>query len=165
MKSCDFMLLTWQTRRSWRASDWTSNDVSTCHSRWAQEKLRPQQNGKYSADDTFTCIFTPQLRSGWVLSYRSGRRWGWAAARLCRAHISETTAQIYSIQSPLELSRPAVGQRHSNLPICPMWVCLWAKNFLAATKQLNEWYFLSVCHTFLTMFPLSYHHEIFRSYH
>ena len=24
---------------------------------------------------------------------------------------------------------------------------------------------LSVCHTFLTMFPLSYHHEIFRSYH
>ena len=24
---------------------------------------------------------------------------------------------------------------------------------------------LSVCHTFLTMFPSSYHHEIFRSYH
>ena len=49
--------------------------------------------------------------------------------------------------------------------------------FLAATKQLYEWYFLSVClsvcpsvrlsvcHTFLTMFPSSYHHEIFRSYH
>ena len=41
--------------------------------------------------------------------------------------------------------------------------------FLAATKQLYEWYFLSVClsvcHTFLTMFPLSYHHEIFRSYY
>ena len=38
--------------------------------------------------------------------------------------------------------------------------------FLAATKQLYEWYFLSVClsvrlsvcHTFLTMFPSSYHH-------
>ena len=33
--------------------------------------------------------------------------------------------------------------------------------FLAATKQLNEWYFpsvcLSVCYTFLTMFPSSYH--------
>ena len=45
--------------------------------------------------------------------------------------------------------------------------------FLAETKQLYEWYFLSVCpsiclsvrHTFLTMFPSSYHHEIFRSYH
>ena len=49
--------------------------------------------------------------------------------------------------------------------------------FLAATKQLYKWYFpsvclsvrpsvrLSVCHTFLTMFPSSYHHEIFRSYH
>ena len=41
--------------------------------------------------------------------------------------------------------------------------------FLAATKQLYEWYFLSVClsvcHTFLTMFPSSYHHKIFRSYY
>ena len=45
--------------------------------------------------------------------------------------------------------------------------------FLAATKQLYKWYFpsvclsvcLSVCHTFFTMFPSSYHHEIFRSYY
>ena len=64
--------------------------------------------------------------------------------------------------------------------------------FLGATKQLYEWYFpsvrlsvtpfklrpsslmngifcpsvcLSVCHTFLTMFPSSYHHQIFRSYY
>ena len=57
--------------------------------------------------------------------------------------------------------------------------------FLAATQPLYECYFLSVhpsvrpsvcpsvrlagwlsvCHTFLTMFPSSYHHEIFRSYH
>ena len=48
---------------------------------------------------------------------------------------------------------------------------LWS--FLAATKQLYKWYFpsvrlsvrLSVCHTFFTMFPSSYHHEIFRSYY
>ena len=55
-----------------------------------------------------------------------------------------------------------------------------AKNiwpFLAATKQLYEWFSLSVCpsvrpsvclsvcHTFLTMFPSSHHHEIFRSYY
>ena len=43
----------------------------------------------------------------------------------------------------------------------------WA--FLAATKQLYKWYFPSVCpsvrHTFLTMFPSSYHHETFRSYY
>ena len=45
--------------------------------------------------------------------------------------------------------------------------------FLAATKQLYEWFSpyvclsvcLSVCHTFLTMFPSSYHHEIFRTYY
>ena len=42
-------------------------------------------------------------------------------------------------------------------------------SFLAATKQLYKWYFPSVCpsvrHTFLTMFPSSYHHETFRSYY
>ena len=42
---------------------------------------------------------------------------------------------------------------------------IYSHVFLAATKQLYEWYFLSVYHTFLTMFPSSYHHEIFRSYH
>ena len=40
--------------------------------------------------------------------------------------------------------------------------------FLAATKQLYKWYFpsvrLSVRHTFFTMFPSSYHHEIFSYY-
>ena len=58
---------------------------------------------------------------------------------------------------------------------------IWSFGFLAATKQLYKWYFPSVCpsvcpsvrpsvcpsvcHTFLTMFPSSYHHEIFRSYY
>ena len=41
--------------------------------------------------------------------------------------------------------------------------------FLAATKQLYDWFSPSVClsvrHTFFTMFPSLYHHEIFRSYH
>ena len=45
--------------------------------------------------------------------------------------------------------------------------------FLAATKQLYKWYFPSVrlsvcpsvCHTLFTMFPSSYHHEIFKSYY
>ena len=56
--------------------------------------------------------------------------------------------------------------------------CQSYKNgFLAATKQLYEWFSPSVCpsvclsvrpsvcHTFLTMFPSLYHHEIFRSYY
>ena len=49
--------------------------------------------------------------------------------------------------------------------------------FLAATKQLYDWFSPSVClsvclsvrpsvhHTFFTMLPSSYHHEIFRSYY
>ena len=39
--------------------------------------------------------------------------------------------------------------------------------FLAATKQLYEWYFPSVCHTFFTGYisPSLNHHEIFRSYY
>ena len=51
-----------------------------------------------------------------------------------------------------------------------MWsnVVHWS-GFLAATKQLYKWYCPyvrpSVCHTFFTMFPSSYHHEIFRSYY
>ena len=69
----------------------------------------------------------------------------------------------------------------------PVWIHQWIWNdaqswtlyrrsalwFLAATKQLYKWYFPSVClpvcpsvcHTFLTMFPSSYHHEIVRSYY
>ena len=67
--------------------------------------------------------------------------------------------------------------------VTPVWIHIWWWNdayslmllrrgallFLAATKQLYKWYFpsvrLSVCHTFFTMFPSSYHHEIFRSYY
>ena len=55
----------------------------------------------------------------------------------------------------------------------PRCVACWFYVFLAATKQLYKWYFPSVClsvcpsvcHTFFTMFPSSYHHEIFRSYY
>ena len=69
-----------------------------------------------------------------------------------------------------------------SLPICDECIHLFlpkctltyggggrATTFLAATKQLYEWFSpsvrLSVRHTFLTMFPSSYHHEIFRSYY
>ena len=43
-------------------------------------------------------------------------------------HISETARCIYPIQSFMDLSGPVVVQRHSYLPICPIWACPWAKN-------------------------------------
>ena len=55
----------------------------------------------------------------------------------------------------------------TQLLIFTFWSFL--RPFLAETKQLYEWFSPSVClsvrHTFLTMFPSSYHHEIFRSYY
>ena len=53
------------------------------------------------------------------------------------------------------------------------WIYTTKHVLLAATKQLYEWYFLSVCpsvrlsvcHTCLTMFPSSHHHAIFRSFY
>ena len=42
-------------------------------------------------------------------------------------HISETTGQIYSIQSSVELPIPVVVQHDRNLPICPIWACAWIK--------------------------------------
>ena len=86
--------------------------------------------------------------------------------------------------SPIILEHTKVEYGGSNfLDMCILdllmsWsVLTFMDLFLAATKQLYEWYILSVClsvcpsvclsvcHTFLTMFPSSYHHEIFRSYH
>ena len=85
-----------------------------------------------------------------------------------------------------------VNTQHSRFrTLTPVWIHIWQWNhahswkqqrrgaqlFLAATKQLYKWYFPSVCpsvrpsvcpsvcHTFFTMFPSSYHHEIFRSYY
>ena len=71
--------------------------------------------------------------------------------------------------------KPSPWETTVSFASCRLVGC--AHIFLAATKQLYEWYFLSVClsvcpsvclsvrHTVLTMFPSSYHHEIFRSYH
>ena len=56
-----------------------------------------------------------------------------------------------------------------------IWTCGHPSQdqFLAATKQLYEWFSPSVClsvcpsvcHTFFTMFPSLYHNAIFRSYY
>ena len=91
-----------------------------------------------------------------------------------KVKVTEVTTQLYRFRT-----------------VTPVWIHVWSWNdayslimlrrgallFLAATKQLYKWYFPSVCpsvrlsicpsvrHTFLTMFPSSYHHEIFRSYY
>ena len=49
-------------------------------------------------------------------------------SRLCGTHISETAGWIYPIWSFMDLSGPVVVQRHSYLPICPIWACPWAQN-------------------------------------
>ena len=62
-------------------------------------------------------------------------------------------------------------QRHGIAVECDRGYRKGALLFLAAIKQLYEWFSPSVClsvclsvrHTFLAMFPSSYHHEIFRS--
>ena len=45
------------------------------------------------------------------------------------AHFSETTGQIFSIQSSvyMESSRPVVVQCHGHLPIYLLWACPWDK--------------------------------------
>ena len=42
-------------------------------------------------------------------------------SRLCGTHISETAGLIYPIESFMDLSRSVVVQRHSYLPICPIY--------------------------------------------
>ena len=67
-----------------------------------------------------------------------------------------------------DVSHWLVASQESALEYIPRIMHL-VRMFLAATKQLYKWYFPSVCpsvrHTFLTMFPSSYHHETFRSYY
>ena len=48
-------------------------------------------------------------------------------SRLCGTHISETAGWNYPIWNFMDMSRPVVVQRHSYLPICPIWACPWAK--------------------------------------
>ena len=67
-------------------------------------------------------------------------------SRLCGTHISETTGWIYPIWSFMDLSGPVVVQRHSYLPICPIWACPWAKN-----KSGSTW--ATLCGTHISETP------------
>ena len=63
-----------------------------------------------------------QRFEGILVTVRAG------GCQTCGTHISVTAWRIFSIRSSMELSRPVVVQCHGHLPICPIWVCPWAKN-------------------------------------
>ena len=66
--------------------------------------------------DTDIQRLLPISPPGWrgiVAPVRAGGR---VAARLCVMHISEITGRIFSVRSSMEVSRPEVVQRDTNLP-------------------------------------------------
>ena len=140
----------------------SSHCFRTNGSKWAHSNtLRPRQNGSHFADEIFRCIFLNQIV--------------WFSIKISLKFVPKgpinnipALVQITTLHKPGDkpLSEPIMVRLPTHIYVTRhQWVnTAWTK-FLAATKQLNEWYFLSVCHTFLTMFPLSNHHEIFRSYH
>ena len=106
----------------------------------------------------------------------------WKTDVLCRGNVSRLSVRPSLRPSSVRVFQTFLCLRLKDrahlltfkIFICEKFSCfIVLVVFLAATKQLYEWYFLSVCpsvrlsvcHTFLTMFPLSYHHEIFRIYH
>ena len=79
---------------------------------------------------------------------------------------------VYCTSRPIRSCRAIFCRLHFKIKCHKHYirVCVLLQHiFLAATKQLYEWFSpsvrLSVRHTFLTMFPSSYHHEIYRSYY
>ena len=110
-----------------------------------------------------------------MISSKTGVRWFIEESTISCIHLKRIimTATLDKINWKHQNQNVVKGHTISH-PFGWVTGCLlW---FLAATKQLYEWYFLSVCpsvrpsvrlsvcHTFLTMFPPSYHHEIFRSF-
>ena len=92
----------------------------------------------------------------------------------CLTNVSPGTSLVCNLHKLNFLTHPALDKM---VDILQTTFSL----FLAATKQLYDWFSpsvrpsvclsvrpsvrLSVCHTFFTMFPSSYHHVIFRSYY
>ena len=127
-----------------------------------------------------SCIFTSYWWPSAKLLYRQycGNYWSYHS-------VADTTVLHWAITAPGRCQAII----WTNAGILLIWtlgtnisgILIKIHTFLAATKQLYKWYFPSVrlsvrpsvrpsvCpsvrHTFLTMFPSSDHHEIFRSYY
>ena len=66
-------------------------------------------------------------------------------------------------ETNIEQSWQSLGSTNGVLQYQDIFSCDQAALWMVQSVRLSVC--LSVCHTFLTMFPLSYHHEIFRSYY
>ena len=73
---------------------------------------------------------------GGLLGRRSGGRTG--GCQPCGNYISVTAWQIFN-RSSVELSRPVVVHCHGHLPICPIWACPWAKNWVQILRIAYLW--------------------------
>ena len=118
------------------------------------------------------CILLPQL-------FHHGLK------EFCNVNFARATAFIFDTLTDVLVKLSKFCRKKMSLPVGdsnppPSYSCrmlqplelpgpdIWCRMFLAATKQLYEWFSpsvrpsvcLSVRHTFLTMFPSSYHHEI-----
>ena len=119
---------------------------------------------RLSVCHTFLTMFPSSYHHEIFRTYYQWRKW-------CPCKRSRSKVKVTKVNTQLSCFRT----------VTPVWIHRWWWNdahslilirrgallFLAATKQLNDWFSPSVClsvsHTFLTMFPSSYHHEIFRS--
>ena len=70
-------------------------------------------------------LYTLSCTTSWSFVHlpHMGLPMGQKLSRLYGMHFSATTGQIFSILTSIELSRPVVAQRHSNLSICPILAC------------------------------------------
>ena len=137
---------------------------------WMVQSVRP------SVRHTSLTMFPSSYHHEIFRSYYQWQKW-----RPCKRSRSRSKVKVTEVTTQLNRFRT----------VTPVWIHIWWWNdaynlimlrrgalwFLAVTKQLYKWYFPSVrpsvCpsvrpsvrHTFLTMFPSSDHHEIFRSYY
>ena len=111
--------------------------------------------------DSFVKLYFPHDDMHRVVHFEEGARphFNWKTI-FANAGISHYKDKLVSLPSYLYN-----GNANTVKTTFLSWDGPW---FLAATKQLYEWFSPSVrpsvCYTVLTMFPSSYHHKIFRSY-
>ena len=102
----------------------TTQNITDFDPNWAFPNYRPVAAFK-SLRFALLPLSAPSWR-GIVVTVQAGGRVG--GCQTCGTHISVTAWRIFSIRNSVELSRPLVVHCHGHLPICPIWVCPWAKN-------------------------------------
>ena len=119
--------------------------------------------------------FTP-VRLRWVSGHIV--KGGWGCEVSCGGHRWRRGKTTMGFSSRWFHSNTGLSStQYEQIPIIFGNLAIWADSLLFSCDQAALWMVFSVCpsvclsvclsvrHTFLTMFPSSYHHEIFRSYH